>query len=119
MTNSIAVTDVESLSQLANSSGKGWPDDAFPSPYSFKRNVTLRLNVRNPTRWNRNCRNHRDDEPHFGPAKDSARRLDQVGRFPRWQLHSFKGDLNGFFRAQIKNPRAWATTGAQTVSMIG
>jgi hypothetical protein len=33
--------------------------------------------------------------------------------------HSLQGDLNGFFRAQIKNPRAWATTGAQTVSMLG
>jgi hypothetical protein len=33
--------------------------------------------------------------------------------------HSLKGDLNGFFRAQIKNHRAWATTGFQTISMLG
>ncbi|MBZ5525119.1 MAG: hypothetical protein LAP21_23075 [Acidobacteriia bacterium] len=41
VTNSIRQTDIERLSQLANSSGKGWPHDpGAQSPYSFVRNVT-------------------------------------------------------------------------------
>jgi hypothetical protein len=41
VTNSIRQTDIERLSRLANSSGKGWPDDVkAQSPYSFIRNVT-------------------------------------------------------------------------------
>jgi len=41
VTNTIRQTDIERLSQLANSSGKGWPDDPEEahSPYSFVRNV--------------------------------------------------------------------------------
>ena len=40
-TNSIRQTDIERLSRLANSSGKGWPHDPEDqSPYSFVRNVT-------------------------------------------------------------------------------
>jgi hypothetical protein len=41
VTESIRQTDIERLSRLANSSGKGWPDDPeAQSPYSFVRNVT-------------------------------------------------------------------------------
>ncbi len=41
VTKSIQQTDIERLSLLANSSGKGWPDDPeAQSPYSFIRNVT-------------------------------------------------------------------------------
>jgi hypothetical protein len=41
VTNSIRQTDIERLSRLANSSGKGWPHDPEDqSPYSFVRNVT-------------------------------------------------------------------------------
>jgi hypothetical protein len=41
VTDSIRQTDIKRLSQLANASGKGWPDEAeAPSPYSFVRNVT-------------------------------------------------------------------------------
>jgi hypothetical protein len=40
ITNSFLSTDIERLSRLANASGKGWPDDPAPSPYSFIRNVT-------------------------------------------------------------------------------
>jgi hypothetical protein len=41
VTKSIQQTDIERLSRLANSSGKGWPDDPeAQSPYSFIRNVT-------------------------------------------------------------------------------
>ena len=41
VTKSIRQTDIERLSRLANSSGKGWPDDPeAQSPYSFIRNVT-------------------------------------------------------------------------------
>jgi hypothetical protein len=40
LTNSILRTDIERLSRLANSSGKGWPDDPdAQNPYSFVRNV--------------------------------------------------------------------------------
>jgi hypothetical protein len=42
ITSSIVQTDVERLSRLANSSGRGWPDDpAAAGPYSFRRNVTF------------------------------------------------------------------------------
>jgi hypothetical protein len=42
VTNSIRQTDIERLSQLANSSGKGWPNDPEEqTPYSFVRNVTF------------------------------------------------------------------------------
>ena len=41
VTNSICQTDIKRLSQLANASGKGWPDDTeAPNPYAFTRNVT-------------------------------------------------------------------------------
>ena len=40
ITNAIRQTDIVRLSQLANSSGKGWGDDP-ENPYSFARNVTL------------------------------------------------------------------------------
>jgi hypothetical protein len=41
ITNSIRPTDIERLSRLANSLGKGWSDDpAAQSPYSFTRNMT-------------------------------------------------------------------------------
>lgn len=41
MTNSIRPTDIDRLSRLANSPGKGWPGDPeAQSPYSFIRNVT-------------------------------------------------------------------------------
>ncbi len=41
VTNSIRQTDIRRLSQLANSSGKGWPQDPEEqTPYSFTRNVT-------------------------------------------------------------------------------
>lgn len=41
VTNTIRQTDIKRLSQLANSSGKGWPHDpAEQTPYSFTRNVT-------------------------------------------------------------------------------
>ena len=41
VTNVIRQTDIERLSRLANSYGKGWPDDPEEalSPYSFVRNV--------------------------------------------------------------------------------
>lgn len=41
VTNSIRQTDIERLSRLANSPGKGWPDDPDErNSYSFVRNVT-------------------------------------------------------------------------------
>ena len=41
VTNTIRPTDIERLSRLANSPGKGWPHDpAEQTPYSFRRNVT-------------------------------------------------------------------------------
>ena len=41
VTNSIRQTDIERLSQVANSPSKGWPHDpAEQTPYSFTRNVT-------------------------------------------------------------------------------
>ena len=39
ITKSIVETDIERLSKLANSPGKGWPNDPTPGPYSFVRNV--------------------------------------------------------------------------------
>jgi hypothetical protein len=42
VTNSIRQTDIERLSRLANSSGKGWPEDPEArTPYSFVRNVNF------------------------------------------------------------------------------
>jgi hypothetical protein len=42
VTNSIRQTDIKRLSELANSSGKGWPHDpADQTPYSFTRNMTF------------------------------------------------------------------------------
>jgi hypothetical protein len=42
VTNSICQTDIERLSRLANSSGKGWPNDPeAQTPYSFVRNVNF------------------------------------------------------------------------------
>ena len=42
VTNSIRETDIERLAQLANSPGKGWPqDEEEQTPYSFVRNVTF------------------------------------------------------------------------------
>ena len=38
ITTSIVQTDIERLSKLANSSGKGWPNDPAAGPYSFVRN---------------------------------------------------------------------------------
>jgi hypothetical protein len=42
ITNTIRQTDIERLSRLANSSGKGWPSDPEEprNPYSFVRNVS-------------------------------------------------------------------------------
>jgi hypothetical protein len=41
VTNSICQTDIKRLSQLANASLKGWPDNSEEqTPYSFTRNVT-------------------------------------------------------------------------------
>jgi len=41
ITNSVVKTDIERLSRLANSSGRGWPNDPASGPYSFVRNVTF------------------------------------------------------------------------------
>lgn len=44
VTYSIRETDIERLSRLANSTGKGWPDDPeAQTPYSFVRNVVSRV----------------------------------------------------------------------------
>jgi hypothetical protein len=42
VTNTIHQTDIERLSRLANSSGKGWPSDPEEArnPYSFVRNIS-------------------------------------------------------------------------------
>lgn len=41
LTTSIRETDVERLSRLANSPGRGWPGDPEErTPYSFRRNIT-------------------------------------------------------------------------------
>jgi len=42
VTDAIRRTDIKKFSQLANSSGKGWPDDPEEArnPYSFVRNVS-------------------------------------------------------------------------------
>jgi hypothetical protein len=45
ITNAIVQTDIERLSQLANSSGRGWPPDPNSGPYSFVRNVTFRADL--------------------------------------------------------------------------
>ena len=41
ITKLIVQTDIERLSRLANTPGRGWPDDPAAGPYSFVRNVTL------------------------------------------------------------------------------
>ncbi len=41
ITHSVVQTDIERLSRLANSSGKGWPNDPTSGSYSFVRNVAL------------------------------------------------------------------------------
>jgi hypothetical protein len=41
ITESIVKTDIEKLSQLANSSGKGWSDAPASGPSPFVRNVAL------------------------------------------------------------------------------
>jgi hypothetical protein len=41
ITHSIVQTNIERLSHLANSSGKGWPADPASGPYSFVRNVAI------------------------------------------------------------------------------
>lgn len=43
VTSTIRQTDIKKLTQLANASGKGWPDDPdeAQNPYSFTRNVSL------------------------------------------------------------------------------
>jgi hypothetical protein len=42
LTNDVRQTDIKKLSELANSSGKGWPDnpEEARNPYSFARNVS-------------------------------------------------------------------------------
>ena len=47
ITSSIVQTDIERLSRLANSPGRGWPDDQLRGPYSFVRNVLSRPASRN------------------------------------------------------------------------
>ena len=48
LTNSIRPTDIKRLSRLANTAGKGWPEDPeAQSPYSFVRNVTYPNEVKN------------------------------------------------------------------------
>ena len=49
ITQSIVQTDIEKLSRVANSPGRGWPDDPDAGPYSFVRNVA-----------------HSDDRPESG-----------------------------------------------------
>ena len=41
ITDSIVKTDIERLSRLANTTGKGWPEGPSSGPYSFVRNVTF------------------------------------------------------------------------------
>jgi hypothetical protein len=41
ITNSIVQSDIERLTVLANTAGKGWPNDPTSGPYSFARNVTF------------------------------------------------------------------------------
>jgi hypothetical protein len=41
VTSSIVETDIERLSQLANASGKGLPNDSDVGPYAFRRNVAM------------------------------------------------------------------------------
>jgi len=41
ITRSIAQTDIEEVSRLANSSCRGWPNEPDAGPYSFVRNVTF------------------------------------------------------------------------------
>ena len=40
ITSSILSTDIERLSRLANTPGRGWPSGPNPNPYSFMPNVT-------------------------------------------------------------------------------
>ena len=48
ITESIVQTDIEKLSQLANSSGKGWSDDPASGPSSFVRSVALLAEYKEP-----------------------------------------------------------------------
>ncbi len=48
ITNSIVQTDIERLRRVANSSGRGWPDDPTPGPYSFVRNVSFSVDHPEP-----------------------------------------------------------------------
>jgi hypothetical protein len=50
ITESIVETDIERLSRLANSPGRGWPDDPVPGHYSFLRNVTLAIGHSDPSK---------------------------------------------------------------------
>jgi hypothetical protein len=49
ITNSIVQTDIERLSRLANSAGRGWPSDPASGAYSFLRNVALSAGHPEPT----------------------------------------------------------------------
>jgi hypothetical protein len=49
ITNSVVQTNIERLSRLANSSGRGWPNDPAPRPYSFVCNVTFSADPPEPT----------------------------------------------------------------------
>ena len=48
VTDSIVQTDIQKLSTLANTSGRGWPDDPNAGPCSFVRNVTLAADLPDP-----------------------------------------------------------------------
>lgn len=48
VSDSIVQTDIQKLSALANTSGRGWPDDPSAGPFSFVRNVTLSAGLPNP-----------------------------------------------------------------------
>jgi hypothetical protein len=50
ITNAIVKTDIEKLSHLANSAGRGWPNDPASGPYSFVRNVTFAADCPEPDR---------------------------------------------------------------------
>lgn len=50
ITDSIVETDIERLSRLANSRGRGWPDDREPEPYSFVRDVSIASDHSEPTK---------------------------------------------------------------------
>jgi hypothetical protein len=51
ITDSIVPTDIERLSKLANTSGKGWPNDEAAGPYSFVRNVSFPADHQEPIHW--------------------------------------------------------------------